>query len=537
MKKIFLSLLTFCIGLVAYAQSSVWVADPNVKLITSASQISSPYTETTEGSIESMIDGNADTFWHSTWTGGEVPSGTHYFEVEVSNMPEYFALRFTRRNTESDHITLWGIYGAPDSNSTKEECTLLGTWNTPYTSSTETYTSPVFESQGFTRLRFYCEETRGTYYNNGYFHLSEFQILGTKEIYGLVIGDMNYDGVVNIDDVTAVVNVALGKSLVETVPFGSNGGNQDITPTSLVMSESSLIIVPNNTHRLSVTTIPRNAYFEYLTWRSSDESVATVDGGGVVTGIQDGIATITATAAGSNVVATCNVTVCAPVIPDTHTYVDLGLPSGTLWATCNIGADSPEDYGDYFAWGETTGYTQDTSDGHSFDWASYKYAIDNWNTLTKYCNSSRYGYNGFTDSLTELELSDDAAYVNWGANWRMPTIGQFQELTNSNYTTTTWTTRNGVYGRLITSKMESYTDRSLFLPAAGFRSGTSLSGSSLSDTSLSGEGSYGYYWSRTLGTDLPYDARDLYIYSDDIYAYYYCDRYCGQSVRPVRLSQ
>ncbi len=529
MKKIFLSLLTLCIGLVAYALQSAWVADPKVKLITSTSQISSPYTETSEGSIEGMIDGNAGTFWHSTWRNGEVPIGTHYFEVEVSNLPESFALRFTRRNVYSDHITLWGIYGAPDSSSTKEECTLLGTWNTPYTSSTETYTSPVFESQGFTRLRFYCEETRGAYNNRGYFHLAEFQILGAKEIDGLIVGDMNYDGVVNIDDVTAVVNVALGKSPIENVPFGSNGGNQDISPTSLAMSDSSLVIELNETHRLSVTATPQNAYYEYLTWWSSDESIATVDGGGVVTGIQEGTATITATAAGSNVVATCTVDVIMDFSGsiDGKEYVDLGLPSHTLWAACNVGADSPEDYGDYFAWGETEPKS-------NYSWSTYKYCNGSEQTLTKYCferadlsgtsDFVSYGYNGFTDNAIELNLSDDAACVNWGVNWRMPTIDQFQELIDSRYTTETWTTQNGVYGWLINSKSNG---NSLFLPAAGYRC----------DTSLSGAGSQGYYWSCMLHMDGPTIADLMYFDSTFFDAYGYMPRYLGGSVRPVRASQ
>ena len=208
--------------------------------------------------------------------------------------------------------------------------------------------------------------------------------------------------------------------------------------------------------------------------------------------------------------------------PDTHEYVDLGLPSGTLWATCNIGAENPEDYGLYFAWGETTGYTQDTSDGHSFDWTSYKYTIDKWNTLTKYCNRSDYGYNGFTDTLTELLPEDDTAYVNWGSGWRTPSMEQFDELINSSYTTTTWTSQNGVYGRKITSKSNG---NSLFLPAAGYRN----------DTSLDDVGSGGNAWSRTLSTGNPY-GWGLYFSSSNFGTSNY-HRCLGRSVRPVRSPQ
>ena len=198
---------------------------------------------------------------------------------------------------------------------------------------------------------------------------------------------------------------------------------------------------------------------------------------------------------------------------DTYEYVDLGLPSGTLWATCNVGASRPEDYGDYFAWGETA--TKIT-----YRWSTYKYWNGSDDTLTKYCISGSYGT---VDNKTELDPDDDAAYVNWGINWRMPSYDQITELINSSYTTTTWTSVNGKYGRKITSKSNG---NSLFLPAAGVRD----------DSSLSGAGSYGSYWSRTLGTGDPNYARGLYFNSGNVYTNYYYRCY-GQSVRPVRASQ
>lgn len=198
-------------------------------------------------------------------------------------------------------------------------------------------------------------------------------------------------------------------------------------------------------------------------------------------------------------------------------YVDLGLPSGTLWAISNIGAIYPEKYGDYFAWGETSGYSNGKID---FDWSTYKWCNGSSSTLTKYCtNSSR----GTVDNKTELDLEDDAAYVNWGKQWRMPSMEQFKELINSDYTTTEWTTENRVYGRKITSKTNG---NYIFLPAAGYRSGTSLNGA----------GSRGDYWSRTLVTDIPNFAWGLY-FSSDYVDTNYRSRYYGQSVRPVRLSE
>ena len=197
-------------------------------------------------------------------------------------------------------------------------------------------------------------------------------------------------------------------------------------------------------------------------------------------------------------------------------YVDLGLPSGTLWATCNVGASRPEDYGNYIAWGEMS--TKST-----YLWDTYKWCEGSQYTMTKYCTKSGYGNNGFTDNKTELDPEDDAAYVNWGPDWRMPSREQFEELINSSYTTTEWTTQNGVNGRLITSKSNG---NSIFLPAAGYRSGSALLNA----------GSHGRYWSRTLYEYYSYDVHYLYFDSSEIEASY-ASRFIGRSVRPVRFSE
>lgn len=285
--------------------------------------------------------------------------------------------------------------------------------------------------------------------------------------------------------------------------------------TSIVLSQTKVVLELDGFVRLTATVLPENAANKNVVWSSSNEDVAPVKNGRV-DAYGYGTATITCEAAdGSGVKATCIVQ-----IVDPNTYVDLGLPSGTLWATCNIGATSPEDYGDYFAWGETEGY----NDGKTkFDWSTYKWCEGSSSTMTKYCTDSNYGYNGFTDDKTELDLEDDAAYVNWGPAWRMPSEEQFQELINSSYTTTEWTTQNGVNGRKITSKTNG---NSIFLPAAGSRSGSLLSNA----------GSSGDYWSRTLGSDYPYFASYRYFYSG-YFRMYSGYRYGGRSVRPVRLSE
>lgn len=159
-------------------------------------------------------------------------------------------------------------------------------------------------------------------------------------------------------------------------------------------------------------------------------------------------------------------------------WVDLGLPSGLLWATRNVGATSPVDYGNYFVWGETTPKS-------SSEWSNYRYCHGGPLQLTKYCSNSSYGYNGFTDNLTILQPGDDASTANYGG--RTPTREEWQELMDK--TTSQWTTQNGVNGRRFTGP----NGNSIFLPAAGY-----LWGSSLNEA-----GSYGSYWSSSLVKDNP----------------------------------
>lgn len=149
---------------------------------------------------------------------------------------------------------------------------------------------------------------------------------------------------------------------------------------------------------------------------------------------------------------------------DGHAYVDLGLPSGTLWATCNIGANRPEEFGKYYAWGETK--IKDTY--HDFNYhlgGSYAYhdvGPDTLSRMLKYCNNPYYGYLDYVDTLTVLEAVDDAATVNWGGGWRIPSPDEFREL----LTQCQWsvTTQQGVKGLKVTAS----NGNSVFLPSAGF---------------------------------------------------------------------
>lgn len=196
----------------------------------------------------------------------------------------------------------------------------------------------------------------------------------------------------------------------------------------------------------------------------------------------------------------------------TMEWVDLGLPSGLLWAKCNLGAGSPEQSGCYYAWGETTAKS-------TYTWSTYKYCNDDYDQLTKYCNNSRYGDNGFTDGLTSLQAMDDAAaqaLLGYGA--RTPTKAEWEELINN--TTAVWTTMNGVKGRKFTAS----NGKSLFLPAAGGRWGGGLDNAS----------TLGYYWSSTLDADYPSGAWDFRFGADSQGMGNYYRRYAGFSVRAVR---
>lgn len=209
--------------------------------------------------------------------------------------------------------------------------------------------------------------------------------------------------------------------------------------------------------------------------------------------------------------------------------VDLGLPSGILWATMNVGATAPQEYGQFFAWGETKGYSSANppTDGHSFDWASYGLCNDDTNTtLTKYNNNSSYGT---VDNLTTLESSDDAATANWGSAWRMPTEAEWKELLTA-YPSSTARGRKrrawlANYNSTRVNGLAFY-DASgnilLFLPAAGFRSGTKLYD----------QGKNGYYWSSSLGESYASEARYLDFYWGDS-DMYYGNRCLGRSVRAV----
>ena len=178
-----------------------------------------------------------------------------------------------------------------------------------------------------------------------------------------------------------------------------------------------------------------------------------------------------------------------------NVYVDLGL--SVKWAICNVGAYMPEGYGDLFAWGETDPISERNIE-------NYKYSKKGDNqSFTKYCTDKKYGYRRFTDNKTTLDPGDDAAHVKWSGDWRMPTIEEFQELIDN--CTCTWDSINGVKGIRFTSNVTGYTDRSIFLPAAGGDGIMLMGDGSKSDYSHY----FGNYWSSTLEIDNPDCAKGI----------------------------
>lgn len=193
-----------------------------------------------------------------------------------------------------------------------------------------------------------------------------------------------------------------------------------------------------------------------------------------------------------------------PEEPETingYAYVDLGLPSGLKWATCNVGANDPEDYGDYFAWGET-----ETKGDYS-----------STNSTTFGLTLSELQSQGYIDGNDNLTSSYDAATANWGSPWRMPATSELNELLNS--CTWTWTTQNGVNGYIVTGP----NGNSIFLPAAGY----------YRRSSLQKDGELGRYWSSTPDKREYDDISDRLGFDSSVQEVDWDYRYYGRSVRPV----
>ncbi len=199
-----------------------------------------------------------------------------------------------------------------------------------------------------------------------------------------------------------------------------------------------------------------------------------------------------------------------------YAAVDLGLPSGLKWATCNVGATTPEEAGNCYAWGETEPKT-------TYDWSTYKWCDGSPSTLTKYCTRESSGKDGFTDGKTVLEPEDDAAAVNWGGAWRMPTDAECQELIDN----CTWTYVEDYNGSGVNGYEAKGTNgNSIFFPVTNY----------YSDNTLYNGGNYSYYWSSSISASTPSGARQMRIThdSENMGSMKLFMRSYGCTVRPVR---
>ena len=310
-----------------------------------------------------------------------------------------------------------------------------------------------------------------------------------------------------------------------------------VAVTSITLNKSDLTLDEGATSTLTVKYTPTNATDKSTTWRSTNTKVATVNSSGKVTAVKAGSVAIIATCGGKE--AYCNVTVKvkeqtsqtssttttgSPSIitannPKTgsvngHEWVDLGL--SVKWATCNVGASKPEDYGEYYAWGEISTKSR-------YIWENYRFRTSgDSNDNVKFSKYNSKSDKGTVDNKTTLDLSDDVARQKFGGSWRMPTDSEFQELIDN--CTWTWVTQNGVNGFKVTSKKSGYMGSSIFLPAAGYRN----------DTSLSNDGYFGYYWSSSVYMSLLTDyAKYLNLYFSGNHFINYNRRCYGLPVRPV----
>lgn len=288
----------------------------------------------------------------------------------------------------------------------------------------------------------------------------------------------------------------------------------------ITLDKSNLELSVNETSILVANILPSNATNQNLSWCSSNESVATVSSLGVVTGISVGSSVITVTTSDGGKTATCTVSV-TETPQSTDLIVDLGL--SVKWASCNLGANNPEEFGDYYAWGETEPYysslnplTWKAGKESGYDWPSYSLCMGEDDTYIKYCTNASNGYNGFTDDKIVLDIEDDAAFVTLGGKWRLPTVDECSDLLDL----CTWErkTLNGVDGYEVTGK----TGKSIFLPMAGWWDRLEFN-SSYNDAS---------FWASSIKASRPYNALGFAI-SEWGKGTYEGVRSIGCSIRPV----
>ena len=328
------------------------------------------------------------------------------------------------------------------------------------------------------------------------------------------------------------------KVIVTVLPEGSEigpGGHGSSAVTGVILDRSELKIEEGTYDYLVATVLPETAANKAVEWESSKPAVAIVNDNGEVSAITQGSATITVTTKEGGFKASCDLLVVAK--NSLHPYVEMG--DGLRWSTCNLGASKPEEFGDFYAWGETKPYYKS---GHAldkncnswesgkdagYDWPSYSHANGEKEKLTKYCSNSTFGNEGFDDTLTQLKAVDDAAAQAWHSAWRMPTEAEWKTLRNTSSFKWEYTTnykKTGVSGMIVTSKIAGYEGNSIFLPDTGHRYHTDYVQPGATHTC---------YWTSSLDTSTPYGATASCFESDGKIFSTSFERCVGFAIRPV----
>ena len=368
---------------------------------------------------------------------------------------------------------------------------------------------------------------------NGFFNIEEGEPL-------IILGDVDGNNDLNKDDLENIANYIVGVIPDGFDVFAADVNEDGIVNVADIVAFNNMLLDENVSIILEVS--PTSLSFDCLgrcgqlfitcnaSWSaSSDQSWCSV----LPNGIGNGNLVISVSRNPSYQNRSAIVTLTAGIVSKTVMVtqggedndanvvaIDLDLPSGTLWANMNVGADKPEDYGDYFAWGEITPKVH--KDMRSYKHSTWVYSTNSVSGgLTKYCCNASSGYNGFTDNLTILLPEDDAATANWSELWCIPTKEQWEELISStNYEETT---ENGVFGFKFTSVTNG---NSIFIPAAG---------RAVYPSGLNSAGAVGWYWSSEIDVKLSSSAWYMnFTKSQSPNSRYQTGREQSLSVRPVR---
>ena len=317
----------------------------------------------------------------------------------------------------------------------------------------------------------------------------------TAKVTGMAVGEATLTA--HAGDMTATCDVTVI----------SSGSAIHVESVTLNVHELQLNV--NQQFQLIATVLPENATEKGVVWSSNVQSSKLyIDTNGMVTGLQACEATVTVRCKdNAYIYDTCQITVTGGGSSGgSEEVVDLGLPSGLKWRSMNVGASKPEEYGNYYAWAETSPKSNYAS-------SNYKYPSTNYGdgiiVYAKYDTTPVQG-----DGKTVLEAEDDAATANLGNGWRTPTFKEFKELREN--CTWTWKTQNGVNGMLVTGP----NGKSIFLPAGGW----------YDKTTLNNKTTYGSYWTAT-GDGGTANAVDFVNNDKDKALVPRCE---GRSVRPVK---